>query len=138
MIDWNKVGFYDCQHDIDEAIAASAIKTYLSDLPEDVALRNMQKTFKPRVLCLPMDGEPLKIVNADVDAPMLKQFIENALDWGARSLQADAEMERGLKIQLVARLKKVSAARVVQNISVYLLDYLADCYCALKESSTWP
>lgn len=134
MIDWHKIGTYEYHFDIDEAIAASAVKTYLSRLPEKAALCKVQAVFNPRVLQLPMNGEPLKIMNADVDCIGLRAFLSDALLAGKCDLLENTEMDKAFQKMMIDRLMRVEPEKIVQNASVYLMDYIARCYVVLKES----
>ena len=110
-----------------ELTVISCMKGYLRRMEPEDALRRLSEIIKPKVVSLNEGGVPLPVQSV-VEGAKLAAFIDDAVADSMREL----EQQNGVRQEQIDALQHITGKVFIQNMSVDVIQFVADAYRCLK------
>ena len=110
-----------------ELTVISCMKGYLRRMEPEDALRRLSEIIKPKVVSLNEGGVPLPVQSV-VEGAKLAAFIDDAVADSMREL----EQQNGVRQEQIDALQHIKGKVFIQNMSVDVIQFVADAYRCLK------
>lgn len=122
--------------DMDEQVAAGAVKAYLSGLPQQEALTVLRSVAKGTVLKIPALHQKPELFRTIIKGPELIGLIDTAVSKQMEILRdqvAAGAAGACLREAALQALKRIHGQLIVENATPEFLCFLMDCYRELRE-----
>lgn len=121
---------------IQELIAAAAVKLYLMETDERVAKKELSKVLKPEILKVDFrkvsPAEKPVFLSTRVDAKVMEHFLDKALKYSADAVAGGMNGTLSIRQEITTAIKGVAGVDIVRNSSFEFLQFMADCYRAVR------
>ena len=110
-----------------ELVVVGCMKGYLRKMEPEDALQRLSEIIKPKVVSLNEGGVPLPVQSV-VEGAKLAAFIDDAVADSMREL----EQQNGVRQEQIDALQHIKGKVFIQNMSVDVIQFVADAYRCLK------
>ena len=119
--------------DMDEQIAAAAVKAYLCGFPRQEALGMLRAAMKGTVLKIPALHRKPELLRTTVKGPEFVKLIDTAVAVQMDVIEKQkAEQGSDIRNAAICVLRSLGGKCIVENVSPEFLCFLMDCYGELK------